>query len=134
MHTTVESVLLYGYETWTLTKTLLKQHDITYTRILRMTLNEYWSQVTRDIEKISTKIRRRFLMFAGHCLRRDDEVASDLVLWEPTHGTIRWERPPESYIMNLERETGIPASEMKVTMMNHGVWITFTFQETTIPK
>ena len=34
MHTTVESVLLYGCETWTLTKTLLKQLDGTYTRIL----------------------------------------------------------------------------------------------------
>ena len=36
MRTTVESVLLYGCETWTLTKTLLKQLDGTYTRILRM--------------------------------------------------------------------------------------------------
>ena len=33
MHTTVESVLLYGCETWILTKTLLKQLDGTYTRI-----------------------------------------------------------------------------------------------------
>ena len=30
------------------------------------------------------KIRRRFLKFAEHCLRRGDEVVSDLVLWEPT--------------------------------------------------
>ena len=93
MHTTVESVLLYGCETWTLTQTLLKQLDGTYTRILRMILNVNWSQkVTNEvqhgaIEKISRKIRRRFLKFAGHCLCRDDEVVSDLVLWEPTHGT-----------------------------------------------
>ena len=71
MHTTVESVLLYGYETWTLTKTLLKQLHGTYTRILRMILNVHLSQkVTNEvlygaIEKISTKIRRRFLKFAG---------------------------------------------------------------------
>ena len=96
MHTTVESVLLYGCETWTLTKTLLKQLDGTSPRILRMilkTLNVHWSQtVTNEvlygaIETISTKIRRRFLKFAAHCLRRDDEVVSDLVLWEPTYGT-----------------------------------------------
>ena len=140
MHTTVESVLLYGCETWTLTKTLLKQIDGTYTRILRMILNVHWSQkVTNEIqygaiEKISTKIRRRFLKFAGHCLCRDDEVVSDLVLWEPTHGTRRRGRPPESYIRNLERETGIPASEMRVAMMNRAVWRTFTVRETTIPK
>ena len=66
------------------------------------------------IEKISTKIICRFLKFAGHCLRRDDEVVSDLVLWEPTHGTRRRGRPPESYIRNLEHETGIPASDIRV--------------------
>ena len=46
------------------------------------------------IEKVFTKIRRRCLKFAGHCLRRDDEVVSDLVIWEPTHGTRRWGKPP----------------------------------------
>ena len=86
------------------------------------------------IETIFTKIIRRFLKFGGHCLRRDDEVVSDLVIWEPTHGTRRRGRPPESYIRNLERETGIPASEMRVTMMNRAVWRTFTVRETTIPK
>ena len=130
MHTTVESVLLYGYETWTPTKTLFKQLVDTYTRILRIILNVHWSQkVTNEvlygaIEKISTKIRRRFSKFAGHCLRRDDEVVSDLVLWEPTHGTRRRGKPPESYIRNLDRETGIPASEMRVSMMNRAVWRT----------
>ena len=39
MHTTVESVLLYGCETWTLTNTQLNQLDGTCTRILRMILN-----------------------------------------------------------------------------------------------
>ena len=140
MHTTVESITLYGCETWTLTKTLLKHLDGTYTRILRIILNVHWYQkVTNEvlygaIEKISIKIRRRFLKFAGHRLRRDNEVVSDLVLWEPTHRTRRRGRPPESYIRNLERETGMPANEMKVAIMNRDVWRTFTVRETTIPK
>ena len=105
-----------------------------------MILNVHWSQKVINevlygtIEKLSTKIRRRFLKFAGHFLRRDDEVISDLVIWEPTHGLRRWGRPPESYICNLERETCIPASEMKVAMMNRDVWRTFTVRKTTIPK
>ena len=88
-------------------------------------VNVHWSKkVTNEvlygaIEKISTKIIRRFLKFAGNYLRRDDEVVSDLVLWEPTHGTRRRGRPLESYIMNLERETVIPTSEMRVAIMNH---------------
>ena len=140
MHTTVESVLLYGSETWTLTKTLLKQLDGTYTRILRMILNVHWSQkVTNEvlygaIERISTKIRRRFLKFTGHCLRIDGDVFSDLVLLEPTHGIRRRGRPPESFIRNLECETGISASEMRVAIMNHDVWRTFTVREIIIPK
>ena len=146
MHTNVESVLLYGCDNWTLTKTLLKQLDGTYTRILRMIINIthttiiHWSQkVTNEvlygtIEKMSTKNIRRFLKFAGHCLRRDVEVVSDQVLWEPTHVTKRWGRSPESYIRNLEHVTSIPASEMEVAMMNRDVWRTFTIRETTIPK
>ena len=125
---------MYGCETWTLTKTLLKQLDGTYTRILRMI---HWSQkVTNEvlygaIEKISTKIRRRFLKFPGHCLREDDEVVSELVFWETTHGTRIRGRPPESYIRNLERETGIPANEMRVAILKRDVWRTV---RGTIPK
>ena len=36
---TVESILLYGYETWTLTESLKKRIDGCYTRMLRMALN-----------------------------------------------------------------------------------------------
>ena len=98
-----------------------------------MILNVHWSRkvtnevLYRAIEKISTKIRRRFLKIAGHCLRIDDEVFSYLVLCEPTHGTRRWRGPPESYIRNLERE-------MRVAIMNRDIWRTFTVRETIIPN
>ena len=88
---------------------------------------------TLVLEKISTKRRRRFLKFAGHCLHRDDEVVTDL-FWELTHGTRRRGRPLESYLRNLERETGIPASDMRVAMKNSAVWRTFAVRETTIQK
>ena len=96
--------------------------------------NEVLQYLYGAIEKISKKFRRRFLKFAGHCLRRYYEIISDLVLWELTHVTRRLGRPPESLIRNLELETGLPASEMKVAMMNSDVWRTFTVRETTIPK
>ena len=41
---TVESILLYGSETWTLTESLKKRIDGCYTRMLRMTLNVDWKQ------------------------------------------------------------------------------------------
>ena len=39
---TVESVLVYGAITWTLTKSLEKSFDGNYTRMLRVALNKSW--------------------------------------------------------------------------------------------
>ena len=39
---TVESILLYGSETWTITKALEKKIDGCYTRMLRMALDIDW--------------------------------------------------------------------------------------------
>ena len=50
IHPIVESVLLYGCETLTVTKTLPKQLDSAYTRILRNILNVHLSQkVTNEV-------------------------------------------------------------------------------------
>ena len=83
---TVESVLLYGSEAWTLTKQLKKQLDGCYTRMLRTALGIHWSQhmtnedLYGDRPKITDKIRSRRLKFAGHCRRQEDELVSKLVL------------------------------------------------------
>ena len=83
---TVESFLLYGCEIWTLTNSQIKKLKGTYTQILRMVLNIHLTNKIKneilygELEILSNKIRRRRLKFAGHCLRREDEVVSDLVL------------------------------------------------------
>ena len=41
-HATVESVLLYGCETWTITTKIRKALDGWYTRMLRSALNVDW--------------------------------------------------------------------------------------------
>ena len=84
--------------------------------------------------KVSAKIRRRLLKFAGHFLCRDGDFVSDVVIWEPTYGARRLGMPPEIYIRNLELKTGIPASEIRVAIMKRDVWRTFTVQESTIRK
>ena len=35
---------------------------------------------------IATTMRKRYFRFSGHCWRSNNEVVSDLVLWEPKHG------------------------------------------------
>ena len=82
----VESVLVYGSVTWTLTASLEKKIDGTYTRMLRAVTNKSWrdhltnEQLYGNIPKISKSIRMHRLRFAGHSWRSKYEVASDLVL------------------------------------------------------
>ena len=90
--TTVESVLLYGCESWALNKTTTKQIDGAYTRLLRSALNVSWrDHITNlrlygSLPKVTSKIKVRRMRLAGHCHRHDDEIASMLVLWQPDSG------------------------------------------------
>ena len=71
---TVEATLLYGAETWSLTKTLAKGIDGCYTRMVRMALNVFWEDQTQNeilsgnLPKVTAKIRNRRMHFAGHII------------------------------------------------------------------
>eukprot|EP00794_Sanderia_malayensis_P015472 gene15472-17050_t len=88
---TVESVLLYGSETWTITTTMTKRLDGCYTRMLRMAANVSWRDHVANIElygdlpRLSQTVQQRRVRLAGHCIRHDEEVASSLVLWLATN-------------------------------------------------
>jgi len=64
LRATVESILLYGAETWTMTKELNKELDGTYTRLLRHMLNINWRQhmmnkeLYADLPRISETIKK----------------------------------------------------------------------------
>ena len=68
---TVESVLLYGSETWTLTKALKKRLDGTYTRLLRTALNVSWedhvtnSDLYQELLPVTEVIKERHLRFVA---------------------------------------------------------------------
>ena len=82
----VLSILLYGAETWTLTKTLQRKLDGVFTRMLRRTLGLTWEdkvpnrELYGDIPTLSSEIRQRRLRFAGHCWRRKDELCSQILM------------------------------------------------------
>ena len=89
---TVESVLLYGSETWTMSQSLVKRVNGCYSRMLRMALNINWQQkmsntdVFGTIPMPSVMIANRRMRLAGHIARHDDLLANDLLFWEPQHG------------------------------------------------
>ncbi|XP_072051888.1 uncharacterized protein [Amphiura filiformis] len=96
---TVESVLLYGCEAWTVTSKLAKELDGCYTRLLRAMRNVHWKQhmtnkeLYGDLPKLSDKIRERWTRFAGHCYRSKTEPVSKLVHWIPKHWKRKQGRP-----------------------------------------
>ena len=54
---TVESILLYGCEAWTLTKSMENALGGTYTRMLRKALNVHWSDIVTN-ESLYGKLPR----------------------------------------------------------------------------
>ena len=65
---TVESVLLYGSETWTVNKTFQKRLDGCYTRMLRMALNISWKekltnqQLYGELPPVSSRVAYRRML------------------------------------------------------------------------
>ena len=63
--------------------------------------------------KVSDKIKKRHLQFAGHCLRSSGQVVSDLVLWKPVHGKRGAGRPIMTYVDLLCQDTRQTPAEIK---------------------
>ena len=125
--TTMESVLLYGSEAWTLTKKLTEQLDGCYTRMLRMALNISWKchltneQLYGELPKVSTKVQQRRMRFAGHCIRHTKEMAHRLVLWQPTEGRTGRGRKRVNYVDNLLQDAEMDNVEELRTIMEDRV-------------
>ena len=87
---TVESVLTYSSQAWTLTKSLENKLNGAYTRMLRAAFNVHWSQrvtnkkLDNDLPKIADTIRYRRFKLSGHIWRHDEEIAQNLLFWMPT--------------------------------------------------
>ena len=109
---TVETVLLYGSAAWTVTKAMEKKLDGCYTRMLRRALNVSWRQhmtnkeLYGDLPPVTIKIKQQRLRLAGHCVRHNDEVASRVVLWQPSTGRVNRGRRRTTYVDTLFSDTG----------------------------
>ena len=128
---TIESILLYGCETWTLNETLEKRLNGTYTRMLRKALNIHWSSHTTNevlygkLPRVSDKVASRRLQLAGHCHRHPELSAQPFVLWEPNHGRKSRGRPRTTYIDTLKSDTGAnDGAELATMMADRKLWRT----------
>ena len=105
-------ILLYGCTTWMLTKWLEKRLDGNYTRMLRAILNRSWrqhptkQQLYGHLPPITKTIQIRRTRLAGHCWKSRDVLISDVLLWTPSHGRAKAERPAQTYIQQLCEDMG----------------------------
>ena len=124
----VETVLTYGSPTWTLTTALESKLDGAYTRMLRAALNVSWKEHKTNAElydgipPITETIRMQRMRFAGHVWRNKNELASDTLLWQPTHGKQNPGRPKRTFIDQLTDDTGCKAQELKTAMDDKLEW------------
>ena len=65
-----------------------------------------------NIPKISDTTRKQ----RGNCCRSNDELASDLLLWNPKHGMRSRSRPRKSYIDQLKEDTMLNIEELPTAM------------------
>ena len=123
---TIEPILLYGSETWTLSRKLEKRLDGTYTRLLRRAQNLSWkshpsiSQIYNKLPRVSSLVKYRRVQFAGHCFRADAEVISSLLLWRPSYGKSR--RRKLSFPDVISRDTGFSTEDLRTAMRDRNVW------------
>ena len=123
---TVEPILLYGSETWTLSRKLEKRLDGTYTRLLRRAQSLSWkshptiSQIYGELPRVSSLVKYRRVQFAGHCFRADAEVISSLLLWRPSYGHSRGRKL--SFPDVISRDTGLSTEDLKTAMRDRKVW------------
>ena len=126
---TVESVYLYGSETWTLTLKTERQLNGSYTRMLRMALGVSWRDMIPNnilygnLPKLTDKIRERRLKLAGHCYRHPELVAQKLTLWRPQQGNRSRGGRTRDYVDTLLRDTETESvGELSSLMADRVLW------------
>ena len=125
---TVESVLLYGAESWTLTGRMSDRLDGTYTKMLRAILGVSWKErktnkeLYGNLTKITDTLRIRRLKFIGHCWRRKNELINKILTWVPKHGKRKRGRPAMNYLDQIRNDTGMSIEELQNTMDDRDKW------------
>ena len=121
----VEPILLYGSETWTMTKVMEKSLNGCYTNLLKRAQNLDWrdhptlGHIYQGLPRISSVVSSRRLAFSGHCFRAKSEIISDILLWCPTG---RKHSRKRTFLDNLKRETGLEVDELKTVMLDRELW------------
>ena len=84
-------ILLYGCITWLMTKCTEKKLESNCARMLQAILNKSWKQhpmkqqLYGHLPPISKTVQIRQTRHVKHCLRHEDELISNVILWTLSH-------------------------------------------------
>ena len=121
-------ILLYGCTTWMPMKHMEKKLNGNYTRILKAILNKSWRQhSTRQqlyghLPPITKTIKIRRTRHARHCWRSRDELISDALPWNPSHGRAKVGWPAQTYIQQICADTGCSPEDLPQAMDQRERW------------
>ena len=125
----VESILLYGAETWIMEKDLEKLSYGVYTRLLKRAQNLSWkdhhtlADIHGNITPISRRLASRQHRFVGHCFHNKSQIIFGIVLWKlPSH---RKRKHPLNYIDESSRNTNIGYEVLPTSMSDRTYWKNF---------
>ena len=127
----VESVLLFGCESWSLTKDLVDKINGSYTRMLRRAKNITWSDFISNkilysdtgVSRITRRIKKHRIALVEHCYHHKEVVANFDVLWNPGRGKRSRGTPKLRLIDPLKDDTGLDDLEsIRKLMQDRSVW------------
>ena len=105
-----------------------KTLDGNYIRMLRAILNKSSrqhptkQQLYGHLTPIMKTIQVRWTRHAGHCWRSKNELISDILLWNPTHGRAKAGRSARIYIQQICADTGYSLEDLLGAMDHRDGW------------
>ena len=125
----IESILLYGCESWTVTPKIESMLNGTYTKMLRKATNVKWwerktnAEVYKELPLLGNKIAARRIKLSSNCHRHSEVAAISLVLWQPNQNLRRRGKPKMDFVEVLKKDTGnLSTIEQCTVMEDRSVW------------
>ena len=136
---TVETIILYGSATWSLTKSEEKRLDGCYTRLLKEVYNIKGltkitnKQLYNSLSPVSYVIKARRLRLAAHTFRDTSSPAHHTIIRDPSHGTLSRGRQTQTFMDTLLSDTGLDnITELECCMKDISRLPTSLFQDYSI--
>ena len=118
----VVSILLYGCNTWTLTKEEEAGRKLHKNVASNIKQHPTRHQLYGHQPPISKTIQVRRTRHAGHCWRSRDEIIIDVLLWTPTYGRAKAGRTARTYIQQLCEDTGCSPEDLPEEINDREKW------------